>query len=200
MNAAEYKNEEEKIAALEALLFQYGEQIQIKKLSSLLNLKEDECRNLINIFSESLATEEKSGLTLLVNGNFAQLVTKPSFQFLSERITQEEFRQELTPAGLETISIIAYLGPISRSAIDYIRGVNSSFTLRNLLMRGLVLREQSAERKNMYEYYISSDFLKHMGIGNADDLPEYQKYKDILTKFEFGEIENTSQKNQEQTL
>lgn len=196
MSAVEYKNEEEKIAALEALLFQYGEQIQIKKISSLLGLKEDECKNLIDAFSESLSKEERRGLMLLVNGNFIQLVTKPIFQFINEKITQEEFRSELTPAGLETLSIIAYLGPIPRSTIDYVRGVNSSFTLRNLLVRGLIEREQSAERKNMYEYYVSSNFLKHIGVASVNNLPEYQKYKDILTKVEFNGFESATQQSQ----
>lgn len=195
MNTVEYKNNEEKIAALEALLFQYGEQISIRKLSLLIGVKEDECRNLVSVFSESLVGEEKRGLMLLASGDSVQLVTKPSFQFVNERITQEEFRSELTPAALETISIVAYLGPLSRATIDYVRGVNSSFTLRNLLVRGLVERGQSAERKNMYEYRVSADFLKHMGLGNVSELTEYQKYKDILTRFELNESENVEQSN-----
>ena len=106
------------------------------------------------------------------------------FKNISEKLAKEEFKEDLTPAALETLSVVAYLGPMPRSMIDYVRGVNSSFMLRNLLMRGLVERTLSEKRKNVYEYRVSFDFLKHMGIGTIGELPEYEKYKNILASFE----------------
>jgi chromosome segregation and condensation protein ScpB len=65
--------------------------------------------------------------------------------------------------------------------IDFIRGVNSSYILRNLLMRGLIERERSS---NTYNYKITFDFLKHLGLNSVNELPEYEKYKNILEEYE----------------
>jgi len=79
--------------------------------------------------------------------------------------------------------LIAYLGPISRAQIDYFRGVNSSFILRNLLMRGLIERvSESADRS--YSYQISFDLLKHLGISKIEDLPDYLKYRELSSNYQ----------------
>jgi segregation and condensation protein B len=182
------KNMEEKnnnpVAALEALFFYYGEPLDAKKISKLMEIKEDECGALIEELASKLNSDEKSGLMLVRHGGFFQLATKPDLAWLGQKLVQEEFKEELTPAALETLSIVAYLGPVPRSTIDYIRGVNSSFILRSLLVRGLVTRETQAAKKNTFEYKVSFDFLKHLGLQKIEDLPEYEKYKNILTSFD----------------
>jgi len=172
------------IAALEALFFYYGEPLDVKKISKFLEIKENECASLIEELAVKLSADEKRGLALVKHGNFFQLATKPNLAWLGQRLVQEEFKEELTPAALETLSIIAYLGPVPRSTVDYVRGVNSSFILRALLVRGLVNREVQAMRRNTFEYKVTFDFLKHLGLQKIEDLPEYEKYKNILTSFE----------------
>ncbi|MEK7464517.1 MAG: SMC-Scp complex subunit ScpB [Patescibacteria group bacterium] len=182
------ENNSPKIAELEVLLFHYGEPLPMKKISRLIGVKESECKELVGVLASSLQNNEYSGLMILEDGDAVQLVSKPGLASVNEKLTKEEFREELTPAGLEALTIIAYLGPIPRMTLDYIRGVNSSFTLRALLMRGLIERSESAKRKNIYEYKVSFDFLKHMGLGSIQELPEYEKYKDILSKFDVPQI------------
>jgi segregation and condensation protein B len=172
-----------KLGELEALLFHYGEPIEIKKAAKILKLKESEADDLINLLETGLKETEGRGLMLLRRGNSVQLATKPEFENINQALIEEEFREELSPASLETLSIIAYLGPVSRATVDFVRGVNSSFILRSLLMRGLIEREVSPERRNVYNYQVSFDFLKHMGLGSQEELPEYEKYKDIVEKF-----------------
>ncbi len=171
------------LAELEALLFTYGEPIEIKKIAKLLKLKENAAADLVNELTANLAGETR-GLTLLKDGEKIQLATKPEFQEINEVLIKEEFREELTPAAQETLSVVAYLGPVPRSTIDYVRGVNSSFILRSLLVRGLIDREASENRKNVYEYRVSLEFLKHLGLNNKEELPEFEKYRNILTSFE----------------
>ena len=180
------------IAALEALLFYYGEPLDVKKISKLLGTKEGECSVLIDELTIKLTSDDKSGLLLLKHGDLYQLATKPDLAWLGQKLVQEEFKEELTPAALETLSIIAYLGPVARSTVDYIRGVNSSFILRALLVRGLVTRHVQETRKNTFEYKVSFDFLKHLGLSRIENLPEFEKYKNILTSFEVAQSpENT---------
>lgn len=172
-----------KKAELEALLFYYGEAIARNRIAKLLEIKPKECDVLLESFKEEL-TNESRGITLLFESETVRLVTKPEVRAVCERIVKEEFREALTPAALETLAIIAYLGPIPRATVDYIRGVNSSFTVRALLMRGLVDRAHDEERSNVFLYRASGDFLAHMGLTRIEDLPEYEKFKNVLHSFE----------------
>lgn len=167
------------ISKLEALLFIYGEPIELKKLAKISELKESELEKGIIALENELSREER-GLQLIKDKGKVQLVTKPQFSKLLEDIGKREFSEELTPAALETLSIVAYAGPISRANVEYIRGVNSSFILRALLMRGLVERETDAKRANVYLYSASFDLLRYLGLSKADDLPEFQKYRALV--------------------
>ncbi len=176
-------NSSKKIAELEALLFYHGEPLKTKKIAEVLNLKENECDELINQLMENLKEDKKRGLLLIKNDDKIQLGTKPEFQKINQQFLKEEFNEQLTPAALETLSIVAYLGPIPRMTVDFIRGVNSSFSLRNLMIRGLVERNP-AGKGNIYHYQVSFDFLKHIGLNNREQLPDFEKYKDILKTYE----------------
>ncbi len=184
--------EMDKVRALEALLFYYGEPLSLKKIAKFLSLKENEAQDLAADLKTRLETDRSRGLALLFRGNDVQLGTKPEFQEIGKKLIADEFREELSPASLETLSIIAYLGPIPRSKIDYLRGVNSSFTLRSLLMRGLIDRNLEAEHGNQYYYQTSFDFLKHLGLNEAKNLPEYEKYRNLLQNFEGQEKPKTA--------
>ena len=81
---------------------------------------------------------------------------------------------------METLTIISYAGPISRADIEYIRGVNSSFIMRALLMRGLADRSVDSKRSNTYLYSTSFELLRHLGLTKNSDLPDYSKYKDLV--------------------
>ena len=98
-----------------------------------------------------------------------------------EIVAKEDLKEELTPAALETLSLIAYFGPLSRPQIDFVRGVNSSFIVRNLSVRGLVDRKQG--KGNAYVYTASVDFLKYMGAGSVQKLPDYEKYREMKTHY-----------------
>ncbi len=167
------------IAQIEALLFIYGEPIDVKKLAKNLDASEDDIRKGLAALERELARTER-GLILVEDKGKVQLVTKPAFSQLLETITKQEFSESLTPATLETLSIISYAGPISRADIEYIRGVNSSFIVRTLLMRGLVERATDPKRANSYLYSTSFELLRHLGLSKNIDLPEYTKYHDLV--------------------
>ncbi|MBI4993677.1 SMC-Scp complex subunit ScpB [Candidatus Wolfebacteria bacterium] len=161
------------IAAIEAILFAYGEPMEIKKIAKILSASEEEVELSLKEFEEKLKDENR-GLMLILSENSAQLATKPEFSEFLESFIREEFKENLTPASLETLALIAYLGPISRAKIDYLRGVNSSFILRNLMMRGLIERISGS-----YEYQASFDLLKNLGISKISELPDFDKFKDF---------------------
>ncbi|MBI4991633.1 MAG: SMC-Scp complex subunit ScpB [Candidatus Harrisonbacteria bacterium] len=167
------------LAKIEALLFIYGEPIETKKLAKILALKDSEMEEGLQLLEQELSRAER-GLLLVQDKGRVQLVTKPEFSKLLEDITKQEFTEALTPAALETLSIISYAGPITRADIEYIRGVNSSFTLRALLMRGLVERGVDPKRTNAYLYSVSFELLRHLGLSKNEDLPNHSKYKELV--------------------
>ncbi|MEK7143977.1 MAG: SMC-Scp complex subunit ScpB [Patescibacteria group bacterium] len=168
-------------AVIEALLFIYGEPMEIKRIKKILNVSEETVREAANILKEEYAAE-KRGLILIENADRLQLATKPEISVFLEDFVKEEFKEELTPASLESLSLIAYLGPLSRARLDYFRGVNSSFILRNLLLRGLIERYPDPQKGNVYLYQASFDLLKYLGISKIEDLPEYHKYKELINQ------------------
>ncbi len=172
------KNNKNLTAAIEAILFVYGEPMEIERIAKLLKISKQEANNALENLKKNLEQENR-GLTLIFSDDKVQLATKPDFAELLENFIKEEFKENLTPASLETLSLIAYFGPLTRAQIDYYRGVNSGFILRNLLIRGLIERFPDPQRGNAYLYRVSFDLLKYLGISNVRELPEYEKYKEI---------------------
>ncbi|MBI2033764.1 MAG: SMC-Scp complex subunit ScpB [Candidatus Liptonbacteria bacterium] len=176
------ENVEENLASLEALLFIQGEPIAKKRIGKILNLPLEDLEKVLGELEKRLH-EESRGLSLVLDAEKVQLVTKSKFRNLLESFAKEELSEELTPASVEALSIISYLGPISRSQLDFIRGVNSTFILRNLLIRGLVERTPHPKSPNTYLYSPSFQLLRHLGLKNKEELPEYAKYQELLKNF-----------------
>lgn len=166
-------------AKIEAILFWKAEPVSVKKLASLLNEKVEK----VKIALDELATAlQGRGLTLVQTDDDVMLGTAKEASALIEQLTKDELTRDLGKAGLETLSIILYQGPISRADIDYIRGVNSQFIVRNLLIRGLVERSDNPADARSYLYKTTLDLLSHLGISKITELPEYEAVrKDIET-------------------
>jgi len=166
---------------LEALLFWKGEPLAKKKIQAALGCTAEELATAITTLETSLATR---GLRVMVNGDDLEMRTAPEVSTMIEKLTKDELMRDLGKAGLETLSIILYKSPVKRAEIDYIRGVNSSFILRNLLIRGLIDRETTTEGQGRgFSYKPSIDLLAHLGVAKIDDLPEYAKVKAELEAF-----------------
>lgn len=166
---------------IEAMLFVSGEGMAISRLASILKKKDEEIRERIAELEKHL--KENHHFSLLREGDKIALVTSKEVSGLVEDFAKEEFAGELTRAALEALTIIAYKGPIKRVDIDYIRGVNSSFMIRNLMMRGLIERVRDLKDSRAYLYRASADFFKFLGITSMTDLPEYGELADKLDAF-----------------
>lgn len=167
-------------ARIEAILFWKAEPVALKKLAQLLQI------DLKSVDEGLVALESRlkgSGLTLVRTDDEAMLGTSKEASALIEGLAKEELTRDLGRAGLETLSIILYQGPISRSNIDYIRGVNSQFILRNLLIRGLIERVEDPKDARVYLYRSSLALLSHLGISKLDELPEYAQVRKDIESF-----------------
>lgn len=168
---------------VEAVLFAVGAPISVKKLSGVIGEGVEAVEQAVSALKEKYMLPA-SGLHIIEHESGIQLATKPEVSSVIEKLVKAEVHENLTPATLETLSLVAYLGPISKSSLEYIRGVNSSFTLRNLLIRGLVERLPHPKKTNAYVYRPTSDLIRHLGIEKKEDLPDFAKYQELKESLE----------------
>lgn len=161
-------------AILESVLFAYGEPIALAKLAKIAGKQEEEIASLLHNLKKDY---QKSGLTLMEKDGYWEMGTNPKNAEYIQEMIKSDLAEELTRAATETLTIIAYKGPVTRAQIEYIRGVNSSFTIRNLLLRGLIERVENPQDLRSYLYKVSFDFLKHLGLSKIEDLPKYKELK-----------------------
>lgn len=170
---------------IESILFVAGGPISIEKLKKILNAAKEDIENAL----EKLKTDYASrGIVLMQKENEWQFATAPANAKIIEQMVKSEFTEELSRAALETLTIVAYRSPMTRAQIEYIRGVNSVFTLRNLLLRGLIDRTENPKDARSYLYTISFDFMKTLGVTRLEELPRYEelqkKAEEITASFE----------------
>ena len=166
---------------IEAILFWKGEPMSRKRLAEILSssakasdgqgrIGQLEINEAIEKLKENL---KNRGIVLIEKDDEITLGTAPELSPLIEKLQKEELNKELSKASLETLSIILYKNGISRSEIDYIRGVNSSFILRALSVRGLVEREMDPKDNRRYIYKPSFELMSYMGIKSLEELPDW---------------------------
>ncbi|OHA16885.1 MAG: SMC-Scp complex subunit ScpB [Candidatus Taylorbacteria bacterium RIFCSPHIGHO2_02_FULL_45_28] len=172
---------------LEAILFWKAEPVSFKKLAALLNIDVETVKNGLDELENTLRGR---GLTLVRTDEEAMLGTAKELSPLIEQLTKEELTKDLGKAGLETLSIILYQGPITRADIDYIRGVNSQFIVRNLLIRGLVERVENPKDARSFLYKTTLDLLSHLGISKIEELPEYAQVREDIDGFKRAQLDH----------
>lgn len=166
---------------IEAVLFYKGEPESRKGLAQLLKVTEDEIEKAITTLASSL---DVRGIRLLRLQDQYELVTAPETSDVIVEVKKEELARDLGKAGAETLAIVLYRGPVARAVIEYIRGVNSSFVLRNLQMRGLIARVHNPNDNRSYLYKVTPELLKHLGVTSLTELPEYEKLRKELDALE----------------
>ena len=155
-------------AALHALLFASGEPLEKKRIIKLLGIKDSELTVVLKVLTESL---KHGGTTLIETDTEVELRTAPEAASLIKKLREGELTRDLGKASLETLAVIAYQAGSTRSEIDWVRGVNSSASLRTLLIRGLIEGREDERDKRRIRYSVTTEAFAHLGIANADELP-----------------------------
>lgn len=173
-------------AQIESLLFWEAEPLSIAKLCKLLKKGEPEVRQALLSLEARLTGR---GVVVVRKDDEVALKTAPEMSALIETLAKEELAKDLGKAGLETLSIILYHSPVTRRDIDYIRGVNSTFILRNLMIRGLVERVPNPKDQRSLLYKPTFELLAFMGLSKIEDLPEYGAVRKEIETFKTSAIE-----------
>lgn len=164
---------------IEALLFSLGRPLSRAELMKQLSISAEELEAAL-----AEIRERGGGLALVDDGRELSLRTAPSAAEVVERVRKLEYDRDIGKAGLEALSAILYRGPLARAEIDFIRGVNSSQTLRTLTMRGLVRRIPNPKDERQYLYEPTGDLLAQLGVAAARDLPDYEAVRAKLAQLE----------------
>jgi segregation and condensation protein B len=175
---------------IEAILFFRGESVSVKKLATILGKTATEIQQGIDDLRKRLDT---GALTIVSKDDEVMLATRAEVAPLIEGLVKEELNRDLGKAGLETLTIVLYKGPISRREIDYIRGVNSQFILRNLLIRGLVEKITDEKDERRFLYRPTFELLQMLGVSAIKDLPEYAKVEEELNALVKSEAQNSEE-------
>lgn len=166
-------------AKIEGILFYKAEPVAISELIKMLSVTKDEIiQGLLNL--ESSYAER--GIVLVRANDTVTLGTSAELSQLLEVLKKEELNKDLSKATLETLSIVLYKNGVTRGEIDYIRGVNSSFILRNLSIRGLVERVVHPTDTRKFIYKPTIDTIRFLGITKVEELPDFEVSSKMLTE------------------
>ena len=165
---------------VQALLFAEGGALTFKSLTKSLECTEKDLQTALDALAQKL---EGSGLSLVRSDTETVLAVSADAKDVVIKKASEESKRDIGDAGLEVLAILLYEGPSTRANIDYIRGVNSSSTIRNLLIRGLVERSGNPEDAREYIYRPTVDLMAHVGVTDREKLPEYARIATELATF-----------------
>lgn len=180
---------------IESLLFVSNKPLKPKEFAKYTNLTEVQ---ILPALKELKKDKANSGVILLESPEGYQLATNSINSTHVKNFLNAELREKLTDATVEVLAIIAYRQPISKAEIEAIRGVNSQYSIRNLLMRGLIEKIPNPNDARSILYQTTTELLQHLGLSSVADLPEFSE---LVSKIKLpetpalNEISLTDEKN-----
>lgn len=159
-------------AIVESVLFVAGEPVEIRSLQQALEIP------LAEIDAALLALQReyddgRRGIRLLRYGECVQLATRPDYAPYVEKLLQPVQKQSLSQAALETLAVVAYKQPVTRSEIEAIRGVKCDYSVQSLIHKRLIQdmgRKETLGRPILYG--TTDEFLRHFCISSLEELPD----------------------------
>lgn len=164
---------------LEAALFFKGGGVSVAELAKEIGVSKEEIEKVAGVLADSL---KGRGVRLVREGHMLALATAPEAAEVIEAMRKSELEGPLGKAGLETLSVVIYRGPLSKSDIDYIRGVNCASILRSLMIRGLIERIENSGDKRSFLYRATVDLPAYLGVSSLSELPGYAEVRDELER------------------
>ena len=162
---------DERIAALEAVLFAAGDSVPIARLSLVFGVDEQEIERCIRALQEEY-TSEGRGIRILRLDDKVQMCSAPDYAPMVSKCLEQRKPPMLSQPALETLAVVAYFQPVTRAYIEQVRGVDSSYTVGMLAERGLIEESGRLEVPGRPAVFCTTDvFLRTMGISSLSELP-----------------------------
>ena len=172
---------EDLISKLESLLFVANKPLTARLLAKYSGYSEQEVTEALQQLKE---IRLNSGVVLLDAPDGYQFATNSANTETVKNFLNADLRESLTEATVEVLAIIGYRQPISKAEIESIRGVNSQYSLRALLMRGLIEKVPNPNDARGSLYQVTTEFLQQMGLTSVSELPDFE---DLVSKLKLPE-------------
>jgi len=161
---------------IEAVLFAAAKPVSKNKLRRELGVETGVIDSAVEDIKKRHNTES-SGVHVIEHEGKLEMVTNPEAGEVVSDFFKRSASDKLTRPQLETLTITAYRGPVTKPEIEHIRGVNCTLILRNLKKRGLINEHEDKEALQP-TYTVSQDFLRHIGLHVVSELPQYDEFHD----------------------
>lgn len=161
-------SEDIKNAYIEAVLFSAAKPMELDTLADIFDLSREEMTARLDAYGKSLEEEDR-GLRLRKTGAGIELVTAKSCSPYLQKVRRKE--DKLSSAALETLAVVAFKQPVTKSEVEELRGVNCEKVLKQLLARSLITElghKDTVGRPTLYG--TTDEFLRSVGIASIDDL------------------------------
>ena len=168
---------------VEALLFASGEPLSKKRIADILQTETETVERLIALLEEDYRSKNR-GLCVRRVADGYQLVTKPEFDnLIRQLVSQQELK--LSSAAMETLAIVAFKQPVTRSEMEAIRGVKVDGVVNTLLDTGLICEAGRKESIGKPILYGTTElFLTTFGFNSIEDLPPLPEDLSVLQSVE----------------
>mgnify|MGYP002303684859 CR=1 FL=1 len=167
----EKKTEKELLGAVEAILFAMGESVSLSKIASAIGKDETEAKRLLEELKKQYQKKER-GIQLIELEDSYQLCTKPELYDYLIQVAKQPKKHVLTDVLLETLAIVAYKQPVTKSEIEKIRGVKSDHAVNKLVEYNLVCERGRLDAPGKPILFgTTEEFLRRFSIHSLDDLP-----------------------------
>lgn len=165
---------EELRANAEAILYSVGDMVTAKEIADALEITEEEVHRLLHQMMDEYS-EAKRGIQIIEIGDGYQMSSSPDCYPAIRKLLEPRKKQGLSGASLEALSIVAYNQPVTKSTVEFIRGVDCSYVMNKLLERGFI--EEAGRLDGPGKpilYRTTTEFLRCFGLRSVDDLPELE--------------------------
>lgn len=172
METTEMINENELMAACEAILFSMGDAVELTHIAQALEVSTDVIKNILDKMMDNYKDADRGIMLIELDGAY-QLCTKKEMYDYLVKIAHVPKPMVLTDVMLETLSIIAYKQPVTKLEIEKIRGVKTDHTVNKLIEYNLICevgRKDAPGRPILFA--TTEEFLRSFGIESTEDLPE----------------------------
>lgn len=174
--------------SIEALIFAWGDPIEVKEIANFFEAE----ISIVNKIIEELKTDySERGIRLQVAGGLVSFSTNPEYGESIKSFGIQVLKKNITEANMETLSVIAYLGPTTKAVVDNVRGVNSDGSIQNLLKNELIYEVGRLKAPGKpFVYKVTDKFLMTFNIESLADLPPLMDRDEIKEKLKFTEIKD----------
>ncbi|TCO79825.1 SMC-Scp complex subunit ScpB [Marinisporobacter balticus] len=171
--------EKEVKSIIEAMLFVWGDPLNIKSIADILNLPSAFIRKSLMDLKKEYEIEDRGIQIIEVNNSFQLCTNNKHFEYI-QNLCKPVQNKGLTQAALEVLVIIAYNQPITRPGIESIRGVKSDKAINTLIEKELIIEKGRLERTGRPILYGTTDtFLKSFGLNSLEELPKIEDFETL---------------------